>query len=219
MRPLVLALALALAATASSFAQTVPPRADAMPEEEADLGRAAVLDRLFETLKASKDANRARPIERAIQSIWMRGESDTANLMVSWGMRAMNVDEHEKAVRFFSAAIAQEPEFMEAWNKRATAYFVMKDYPSSLEDIRVVLAMEPRHYGALAGLGIIMRQTGNDAAALGAFRAALEVNPPSGHAGPRDQGARAEGGGAGDLTSSVVPRRRPWPSVPIARQP
>ena len=182
MRSLVLAAALALALAAMPLpgvAQTAPdvPRAGDMPEEEAELGRSAVLDRLFETLKASEDARRARPIERAIQSIWMRGESDTANLMVSWGMRAMNVDEHEKAVRFFSAAIEQEPEFMEAWNKRATAYFVMKDYPSSLEDIRVVLAMEPRHYGALAGLGIIMRQTGNDAAALDAFRAALEVHP------------------------------------------
>ena len=130
----------------------------------------------------------------------MRGDSDTANLMISWGMRAMNVDEHEKAVRFFSAAIEQEPEFMEAWNKRATAYFVMKDYPNSLEDIRVVLAMEPRHYGALAGLGIIMRQTGNDAGGPRCLPRRPRRPSPSRDAGPRDQGAGAEGGGAGHLT-------------------
>ena len=148
-----------------------------MPEGEQEYGRASVLDRLFASLKSSRDLERARPIERAIQSIWARGETDTANLMVRWGVRALGADDHEKAVRFFSAAIEHEPDFAEAWNKRATAYFAMSDYANSLKDIRVVLAMEPRHYGALAGLGMIMRQTGNDAAALEAFRAALEVHP------------------------------------------
>ena len=145
--------------------------------DEASFGRASVLDNLFKSLKETESLQSAQSIERAIQSIWMRGDSDTANLMVSWGMRAMRADDPERAVRFFSSAIEQEPEFTEAWNKRATAYFVMKDFQSSLEDIRVVLAMEPRHYGALAGLGIIMRQTGRDAEALQAFRAALAVHP------------------------------------------
>ncbi|MEM7565875.1 MAG: tetratricopeptide repeat protein [Pseudomonadota bacterium] len=153
------------------------PLPDDLPDEEAAYGKASVLDRLFVSLKESDSESSARPIERAIQSIWIRGETDTANLMVRWGMRAMNAEEMDKAVRFFTTAIEHEPDFMEAWNKRATAYFVMKDYARSLEDIRVVLAMEPRHYGALAGLGIIMRQLGNEEAALNAFRAALAVNP------------------------------------------
>ncbi len=185
---LVAAFGLAVFPTAErANAQTSPPLAaepsgrvplpDDLPEEEAAYGKAAVLDRLFVSLKDSDDPGSAQPIERAIQSIWIKGETDTANLMVRWGMRAMNADEHDKAVRFFTTAIEHEPDFMEAWNKRATAYFVMKDYARSLDDIQVVLAMEPRHYGALAGLGIIMRQIGNENAALKAFRAALEVHP------------------------------------------
>jgi Tfp pilus assembly protein PilF len=69
------------------------------------------------------------------------------------------------------------PEYVEAWNRRATIHFRNKDYGKSLADIRQVLAREPRHFGALTGLGVIMQEFNEDKLALEAFRKALAVNP------------------------------------------
>jgi len=73
--------------------------------------------------------------------------------------------------------IGLKPEYVEAWNRRATLYFANKDYAKAVADIREVLAREPRHFGALSGLGIIMQEFGEDKLALEAFRRALAVNP------------------------------------------
>ena len=69
------------------------------------------------------------------------------------------------------------PDYVEAWNRRATLYYLQNDYGHSLADIQQVLAREPRHFGALAGLGMIMQELGDDKHALEAFRKALAVNP------------------------------------------
>ena len=73
--------------------------------------------------------------------------------------------------------IELRPEYVEAWNRRATIHFSNKDYGRSLADIRQVLAREPRHFGALTGLGVIMQEFNEDKFALEAFRKALAVNP------------------------------------------
>ena len=69
------------------------------------------------------------------------------------------------------------PTISRAWNRRATLYYLKNDYAHSLEDIRQVLIREPRHFGALAGLGMIMQDIGDEKRALEAFRKALAVNP------------------------------------------
>ena len=81
------------------------------------------------------------------------------------------------AIELLNAVIELRPDYVEAWNRRATLHFANKDYSASLADIRQVLAREPRHFGALSGLGIIMQELGEDKLALEAFRKALAVNP------------------------------------------
>ena len=70
-----------------------------------------------------------------------------------------------------------KPDFLEAWNRRATIYYIKKDFSRSLADIQEVLRREPRHFGALSGLGIILQEFGDDKRALDAFRRALAVHP------------------------------------------
>ena len=75
------------------------------------------------------------------------------------------------------AIIEIRPSYVEAWNRRATVFFLKKDYAHALADIRQVLAREPRHFGALTGLGAIMQDIGEDKDALAAYRRALEIDP------------------------------------------
>ena len=81
------------------------------------------------------------------------------------------------AIRLLNTIIEIRPQYTEAWNRRATLYFLKKDYSNSLADLRQVLAREPRHFGALAGLGTIMQDLGDDKRALEIYRKALAIHP------------------------------------------
>jgi tetratricopeptide (TPR) repeat protein len=139
--------------------------------------RSKNLDFLFEALKAAPDADSAKLVEGRIWALWLTSGSDTADLLMSRAKTAIDGKDSKLAIDLLSAVIGLKPEYMEAWNRRATLYFADKDYGKSLADIRQVLAREPRHFGALSGLGIIMQELGEDKLALEAFRRALAVNP------------------------------------------
>ena len=81
------------------------------------------------------------------------------------------------AIRLLDALVELKPDYAEAWNRRATMYFTKKDYGRALADIAQTLAREPRHFGALTGLGMILQEMGEDKRALEAFRRALEIDP------------------------------------------
>lgn len=135
------------------------------------------LDFLFEALKAAPDADAAKLVEGRIWALWLASGSDTADLLMSRVKKATDAKDTKLAVRLLDAVIELKPEYIEAWNRRATIHFSNKDYSRSLADIRQVLAREPRHFGALTGLGVIMQEFGEDKFALEAFRRALAVNP------------------------------------------
>jgi tetratricopeptide (TPR) repeat protein len=125
------------------------------------------LDFLFEALKVAPDAETAKLVEGRIWALWLASGSDTTDLLMTINL----------AIELLNAVIEMRPDYVEAWNRRATLYFTNKDYRASLADIRQVLAREPRHFGALSGLGIIMQEFGEEKLALEAFRRALAVNP------------------------------------------
>ena len=139
------------------------------------------LEFLMGALKAAPDVESAKHVESRIVAIWMRTPSDTAALLMGRARQAMDSGNAEVALKLFDAIIRLRPDYVEAWNKRATLYFMQNDYARSLADIREVLAREPRHFGALAGLGMIMRDVGNERAALAAFRQVLELHPHLGN--------------------------------------
>jgi tetratricopeptide (TPR) repeat protein len=135
------------------------------------------LDYLFGALKAAPDDASAKAVEDRIWAVWSSAGGDTANLLMSRAKKASDDQDYDLAIRLLSAAIEIRPDFTEAWNRRATVYFLRKDYTNSMADIAHVLSREPRHFGALAGMGVIMLEIGDERHALAAYRRALEVYP------------------------------------------
>jgi tetratricopeptide (TPR) repeat protein len=156
--------------------QKKPPEAPAkLPKVSADKTRG--LDFLFGALKAAPDEASAKHVEARIWALWMQTPSDTAALLMVRAKAAMDAQQIDVALKLLDAVVKLRPDYVEGWNRRATLYYLKNDYAHSLEDIEQVLVREPRHFGALAGLGMIMQDIGDEKRALDAFRKALAVNP------------------------------------------
>lgn len=139
--------------------------------------RSSTLDRLFAALYGTTDTEQATRLTTMIWVVWNHAEDPETEKLLGEGRTAMEQLEFEVALARFNAVIKRDPGFAEGWNKRATLYYVMGEYRASIADIREVLAREPRHFGALAGLGMNYEALGYDIAALNAWRRALKVNP------------------------------------------
>ena len=184
----IVAVAIVAALPAVAFAQNdprvVPPKDQKkkLPEAPAKLPKVGAdrtrgLDFLFGALKAAPDEASARHVEARIWAQWMQTPSDTAALLMTRAKAAMDAKNIDIALKLLDSVVKLRPDYVEAWNRRATLYYLKSDYRHSLEDIQQVLIREPRHFGALAGLGMIMQDIGDDKRALDAFRKALAVNP------------------------------------------
>jgi tetratricopeptide (TPR) repeat protein len=153
----------------------LPEAPSKLPKVGADRTRG--LDFLFGALKAAPDEASAKHVEARIWAVWMQTPSDTAALLMVRAKVAMDAQKTDVALKLLDAVIKLRPDYIEAWNRRATLYYLKNDYAHSLEDIRQILVREPRHFGALAGLGFIMQDIGEEKRALEAFRKALAINP------------------------------------------
>ncbi|RZN11221.1 hypothetical protein CWO91_09735 [Bradyrhizobium genosp. SA-3] len=182
---LCLALVLGTAGFAPVLAQQIEPppppgKQKKLPEAPAKLpkvDRTKNLDFLFGALKAAPDETSAKHVEARIWAIWLQTPSDTAALLMSRAKTAVDAQKIDVAIKLLDSIIKLRPDYIEAWNRRATLYYMQNDYGRSLADIQQVLIREPRHFGALAGLGMIMQEVGNEKRALEAYRKALAVNP------------------------------------------
>jgi tetratricopeptide (TPR) repeat protein len=135
------------------------------------------LDRLFDALKVAPDDESAKYVENRIWSLWLASSSDTANLLMGRVKSAVDAKNYDLAIKLLDAVIDIRPDFIEAWNRRATIYYTQKEFGRALADIHEVLAREPRHFGALSGLGIILQELGDEKHALDVFRRALAIHP------------------------------------------
>jgi tetratricopeptide (TPR) repeat protein len=153
----------------------LPEAPSKLPNVGADRTRG--LQRAKQEIQAAPDEVSAKHVEARIWALWMQTPSDTAALLMVRAKAAMDAKQMDVALKLLDAVVKLRPEYAEAWNRRATLYYLQNDYTHSLEDIEQVLSREPRHFGALAGLGMIMQDLGDDKRALDAFRKALAVNP------------------------------------------
>ena len=135
------------------------------------------LDRLFAVLQTTEDDERVRTAETLIWSIWIENEDAMVAALMQRGIVAMGRRQLRRALDIFDDMVEEAPEFAEGWNKRATVYYLMGNFEASVADVEVTLDLEPRHFGALSGLGQIELIRGDEPAALQAFEAALAVHP------------------------------------------
>jgi len=135
------------------------------------------LDRLFAELQRPDAAASADGLERQIWERWLDSGDAELNERLETGIIAMNAGYLPAAEQVFSEVVAAAPDFAEGWNKRATVRFLRGDHAGSIADCARVLALEPRHFGALSGLGLIHATLEDDEEALRWFERALAVNP------------------------------------------
>src|SRR4030081_55557 len=153
----------------------VPAAPSKLPKGGADKTRG--LDFLFGALKAAPDETSAKHVEARIWALWLQTPSDTAALLMMRAKAAMDAQQIDVALKLLDAVVKLRPDYIEGWNRRATLYYLKNDYAHSLEDIEQVLVREPRHFGALAGLGMIMQGLGDEKRWLDGFNTAHAVNP------------------------------------------
>ncbi|MSP48828.1 MAG: hypothetical protein EXQ95_05820 [Alphaproteobacteria bacterium] len=132
---------------------------------------------LFDTLLRAPSTDVAETIEAEIWQIWCVGSDEAGRRMMEEGIAALAGGRIEPAEITFGKPIAHDPDFAEAWNKRATVRFLLDDHQGSIADIEETLTREPRHFGALSGLGQIMMAEAEWVGATAALEAALRVNP------------------------------------------
>ena len=140
-------------------------------------GSSTMLDTLFAKLQTATDPMAIQSLEAAIWEQWtMVPEAKQRELMMR-GIAEMQQRELKSSVETFTRLIEIAPDLSEAWNKRATAHWLLGNFTASLSDICETVKREPRHFGAYSGLGMISAEMGEYPRAVAAFELARKYNP------------------------------------------
>ena len=140
-------------------------------------GSGTVLDTLFIKLQSATDPAAIKSLEAAIWEQWVMVPDMSQRALMMRGIAEMQQQELEASIETFTRLIDVAPDVSEAWNKRATAHWLMGNFPASLADICETVKREPRHFGAYSGLGMIRAEMGENARAVAAFELARKWNP------------------------------------------
>ena len=139
--------------------------------------RTKTLDRLFNDLKIN-NTNLSSQTERKIWRIWSTHPSDNKlTSLLSIGSDLVNNNELSKAIEIFTKVIEMDPNWAEAWNKRATVFYMIGEFEKSQKDIDQVLKLEKRHFGALAGQGLVNIELQNYEKAIKSYQEAMKIYP------------------------------------------
>lgn len=163
-----------------AFAGAAPAQVtgeDAAGRDIGAVGQQDRLDRLFSELKRAGNEAAAARISQRIRSEWSKSGSATIDLLMEWSGKAVDEKRFDAALDFLDEIVTLAPAYAEGWNLRATVHFARDDFARAMADIDRVLRLEPRHFGALAGLAAILKASGHGAAAAGVYERLLELYP------------------------------------------
>jgi tetratricopeptide (TPR) repeat protein len=171
----------AAALTAAALSPAAAAEPVAAPEKHAATTTEAKtenrLDELFGQLKRERNEKAAERIASRIGEEWSHSGSASIDLMMTWSQTALDGKKFDVALDFLDQVVTMEPTYAEGWNRRATVHFMMQNYAKSMADISHTLELEPRHFGALSGMGQIMKNTGRNELALEAWQRVLDIYP------------------------------------------
>jgi tetratricopeptide (TPR) repeat protein len=170
-----LLLLAALLAPLPALAQA-PPLAPSRPDARPD-GKRGETDALLDALRKAETEEAAAGFEAKLRESWLRAGAPVAALLLGKGTRNLRNDADDEALDDFDAALTIDPDYMEAYNRRAVARSTLGDYRGALADISEVLRREPRHFGALQTLSRIAEARGDSVGALAAWEKVIELAP------------------------------------------
>ena len=173
----VFAICVALALAGVSFPALAAEPTAAAVGKPAEVKPENKLDTLFSELKRERNEKAAERIASRIWEEWGRSGSASVDLMMMWSKTAMDTQKFDVALDFLDQVVTLKPDFAEGWNRRATVHFMMQNYSKSMADINRTLLLEPRHFGALSGMGQIMKNTDRKQLALEAWQRVLDIYP------------------------------------------
>lgn len=153
-----------------SGANTLSPRQDAADRKK-------LLDDLYKQLNTAEDAKSADLIAKAIEKLWLLSGSDTVDLLMERALIAIQKEDFDLALELLAFVTKIAPDFTEGWNKRAMIHYMKREYTLTMRELRQVLARDPKHFKAIHGLGLLLKELGNKKSALKAMRKAIEVHP------------------------------------------
>ena len=169
-----LLIALILGFSGPAGAEDVAAASPAAPVEATPQNK---LDGLFTELKRERNEKAAERIAGRIWEEWGRSGSASIDLMMEWSKTAMDGRKFDVALDFLDQVVTMRPTYSEGWNRRATVHFMMNNFSKSMSDINQTLRLEPRHFGALAGMAEILKNGGKKELALNAWQRVLDVYP------------------------------------------
>lgn len=139
--------------------------------------RAKLLQELYARLATAPDEETATQVSNAIEQLWQHSGSPTADLLLARAAAATEAGQRELAMKLLNATVELQPDYAEAWNRRAYLFYLEDNYTRALGDIRRVLALEPQHFKAIEGLANILHHLDEKKAALEAYESLLKVHP------------------------------------------
>ncbi|MBH0239415.1 tetratricopeptide repeat protein [Methylobrevis albus] len=156
---------------------TLPPDAFVTPDPALPDSGDQTLDDLYQRLAQAKSAAEAHPFEQRILKRLVATGSATLDLMVGWSTTAASAKRFPVSLDLLDQVLLQKPDYAEGYNRRATIYYMQDEYTRAIADIDRALAIEPRHFGALSGLAMIMREIDQEARALEIYRRLEALHP------------------------------------------
>lgn len=153
------------------------PKQSPLTDANSEPDRAKRLDALFAALKVAPSKEAAKGIADRIEIALTPSGSDTTDVLMGRASQALQAKDYDLTIELLDGVLRISPDHLDAWNKRATVFYLQQDFADALVDLRQVVAREPRHYGAWAGIAIICKEIGDEKHALEAARQALAVYP------------------------------------------
>jgi tetratricopeptide (TPR) repeat protein len=146
-------------------------------EDQGYIVRAKKLDFMFANLKAVNNEQSALRIEHAIWQLWLNPDNRVLSQMMQTVMATRETGDYEELISLLDDLIAKYPNYSEGWNQRATIYYLMGNFEASVQDVAQTLKLEPRHFGALSGLAVMLWKQGNQDLARKSLSEAVRIHP------------------------------------------